>query len=111
MKARLAALEAIASHDAVDRAAADWNGIRVDGVAGCFDRGNLTGAAVDGLANGEDTRCAGDTDGVDRAEGWVNGKLLLQVQGRAYELKDCIGTAGRGACAWTRVGGGVCNVC
>ena len=71
----------VGGHDAVDRTAADGDGIGIDGVAGGLDGGDLTGAAADALADGVDARGAGDADDVDRSEGRIDGELLLQVEG------------------------------
>ena len=71
----------IAGHDAVDRTAADGNCNRIDGVAGCLDGVDLARPACVALADGEDARGADNADGIDGAEGRIDDKLLLQVQG------------------------------
>ena len=76
----------IAGHDAVDGTTADGNRIGIDGIAGCLDGIDLTRTAAIALADGEDTRGVGDADGVDGAEGRIDGKLLLQAEGGAVEL-------------------------
>src|ERR1700744_1884852 len=77
---------AVGGHDAVDGICSDGDGGWIDGVACGLDGGDLAETATFALTDGVDARCAGNAGDVDRCEGRIDAKILLEDERLAGEL-------------------------